>query len=140
MTSSGFIILDHPADLGIEAYGRTLAESFEQAALGLISVILDPATVRQVEARKVELNGTDTEQLLVKWLAEILYLYDGQRFVSVNFSIASISPNHLCANVGGETFCEERHLTRLDVKAITYHQLSVRQDKEGSRVKVFLDI
>jgi SHS2 domain-containing protein len=134
------MILDHPADLGIEAYGQTLAESFEQAALGLISVILDPATVRQVEARTVDLSGSDIEQLLVKWLAEILYLYDGQRFVSVKFSIATISPNHLCATVLGETLCEEKHLTRLDVKAITYHQLSVRQDDEGSRVKVFLDI
>jgi SHS2 domain-containing protein len=47
------MILDHPADLGIEAYGQTLAESFEQAALGLISVILDPATVRQVEAERL---------------------------------------------------------------------------------------
>ena len=53
MTSPGFMILDHPADLGIEAYGQTLAESFEQAALGLISVILDPATVRQVEAERL---------------------------------------------------------------------------------------
>ena len=57
MTSSGFIVLDHPADLGIEAYGRTLAESFEQAALGPISVILDPATVKRVEAKKVELRN-----------------------------------------------------------------------------------
>jgi SHS2 domain-containing protein len=140
MTSSGFVILDHPADLGIEAYGQTLAESFEQAALGLMSVILDPATVKLVEARQVDLNGADTEQLLVKWLAEILYLYDGQRFVPVKFSIASISQNHLRATVLGEAFCEEKHLTRLDVKAITYHQLSVHQDENGSRVKVFLDI
>ena len=140
MVSPGFTILDHPADLGIEAYGQTLAESFEQAALGLISVILDPATVEPFEARAVDLDAVDTEQLLVKWLAEILYLYDGQHFVPVKFSICSISQSHLQASLWGETFSEEKHLTRLDVKAITYHQLLVRQDENGSRVRVFLDI
>jgi len=140
MVSPGFIILDHPADLGIEAYGQTLAESFEQAALGLMSVILDPATVEPFEAREVSLDAVDTEQLLVKWLAEILYLYDGQHFVPVKFSIRSISQSHLHASLWGEEFSVEKHLTRLDVKAITYHQLLVRQDENGSRVRVFLDI
>ncbi len=138
--SSGFLILDHPADLGIEAYGQTLAESFEQAALGLMSVILDPSTVATPETKQVDLDAVDIEQLLVKWLSEILYLYDGQRFVPVRFSISRISPDTLRARVFGEEFCEERHSTRLDVKAITYHQLSVHQDNGGCRVRVFLDI
>ena len=140
MISPGFTILDHPADLGIEAYGETLAESFEQAALGLISVILDPATVESLETREVDLDAVDAEQLLVKWLAVILYLYDGQHFVPVKFSISSISPSHLRASLWGEKFSEDKHVTRLDVKAITYHQLLVREDEAGSRVTVFLDI
>jgi SHS2 domain-containing protein len=140
MALSGFTILDHPADLGIEAYGQTLAEAFEQAALGLMSVILDPATVELLESREVELDAVDTEQLLVKWLAEILYLFDGQHFAPVKFSISAISPNHLETALWGERFNQEKHLTRLDVKAITYHQVSAQQDEAGSRVRVFLDV
>jgi SHS2 domain-containing protein len=140
MVSPGFLILDHPADVGIEAYGQTLAESFEQAALGLISVILDPSTVEPFEAREVDLDAVDAEQLLVKWLAEILYLYDGQRFVPVKFSIRNISQSHLQASLWGEEFRVEKHLTRLDVKAITFHQLLVRHDENGGLVRVFLDI
>jgi SHS2 domain-containing protein len=138
--SPGFAILDHPADLGIEAYGRTLAESFEQAAVGLMSVILDLTSVATVEAKQVYLNAVDIEQLLVKWLSEVLYFYDGQGFVAVRFSISHISPDSLLATILGEKFSEERHLTRLDVKAITYHQLSVHQDEDAYRVRVFLDI
>jgi len=140
MISPGFTILDHPADLGIEACGRNLAESFEQAALGLISVILDPTTVRPAETRHVELSAVDTEQLLVKWLSEILYLYDGQRFVPSRFSISGISGNRLQSTVCGEAFCPDRHSTHLDVKAVTYHQLCVKEDTDGSWIRVFLDI
>jgi SHS2 domain-containing protein len=136
----GFTILDHPADLGIEACGQTLAESFEQAALGLMSVILDPETVELVESREIYLDAIDTEQLLVRWLAEILYLYDGLHFAPVKFAISSISENHLQAILSGERCNQEKHLTRLDVKAITYHQLSIEQNEMGSRLRVFLDI
>jgi SHS2 domain-containing protein len=136
----GFVILDHPADLGIEAHGRTLAEAFEQAGIALMSIILDLTTVEPKEFRKVQLKAMDPEQLLVKWLEELLYLYDGENFVSSKFVIKELGPNHLNASLEGEPFSETQHLTRLDVKAITYHQLSVQQSQEGGRVRVFLDI
>jgi SHS2 domain-containing protein len=83
----GFVILDHPADLGIEARGRTLAEAFEQAAIALMSIILDLTTVEPKELRRVQLKATDQEQLLVRWLEELLYLYDGENFVGSKFVI-----------------------------------------------------
>src|SRR5262245_2525556 len=138
--TANFTILDHPADLGIEACGQTLGEAFEQAALGLMSVILDPATVELVESREIDLGAIDTEQLLVKWLAEVLYLYDGLHFAPVKFSVSSISKNRVRAVLRGEAFDQEKHLVRVDVKAVTYHQLSVEQNETGSRVRVFLDI
>ena len=136
----GFVILDHPADLGIEAQGQTLAEAFEQAAIALMSIILDLTTVEPKEFRDVQLKATDQEQLLVKWLEELLYLYDGENFVGSKFVVEELGPNHLNASVRGEPFSEAKHLTRLDVKAITYHQLLAQQNQEGGRVRVFLDI
>ncbi|MEW5979908.1 MAG: archease [Acidobacteriota bacterium] len=137
---SGFRILDHPADLGIEAWGSSLNQAFEQAALGLISVILNPQMVNAREQRSIRLEAADDHQLLVKWLTEILYLYDGDRFVATQFKIASLSGPRLEAVVGGEAFDPDRHETRLDVKAITYHQLQISQSPERSSLQVFLDI
>ena len=69
---SGFTILEHPADLGIEARGATLKDAFEQSAVALMSIIFDLSTVECREERHVELTATDLDHLLVKWLAEIL--------------------------------------------------------------------
>jgi SHS2 domain-containing protein len=136
----GFVILDHPADLGIEARGRTIAEAFEQAAIALMSIILDLTAVEPKEFRMIRLKALDQEQLLVRWLEELLYLYDGENFACSNFVVEELGPNHLNASVRGEPFSETQHPTRLDVKAITYHQLLVEQNPEGGRVRVFLDI
>ena len=138
--SKPFVILEHPADLGIEAYGHSLAEAFQNAASGLMSVILDPGFVEEREERNVTLVGTDPDQLLVKWLSEILYLYDGQGFAGKKFLVHTLGNENLEASVWGEIFSQEKHQTRLDVKAVTYHQLLLEQKPEGARVRVYLDI
>lgn len=136
----GYQLIDHPADLGIEANGQSLSEALEQAAIGLMSVILDVELVQCCENRVIVLQATDLEHLLVKWLTEILYLYDGMRFAAARFQIDELTSTSLAAKVFGEPFSEGRHVTRLDVKAITYHQLLCEENETGARVRVFLDI
>ena len=136
----GYSILDHPADLGIEATGETLAEAFEQAASGLISVILDPSSIDSPEKMQTTLNASDYHELLVRWLSEILYLYDGRGFAPKEFGIRSLTETNLTAVVRGERFSTEKHVTRLDVKAVTYHQIFIEENENGARVRVYLDI
>ena len=135
-----FQLIDHPADLGIEAQGESLSEAFEQAAVGLMSVILDLSSVEPLMSKEVTLQGSGLEHLLVKWLSEVLYLYDGEKFVGRDFSICELRDDFLRATVRGEQFVADKHTTRLDVKAVTYHQLLVEQTTGAGRVRVFLDI
>jgi len=138
--SRGYHFIDHPADLGIEANGESLIEAFEQAAIGLMSTILDVELVQCRDSRVISLQATDREHLLVKWLTEILYLYDGMKFAAARFQIDELTSTSLSAKALGEPFSEGRHVTRLDVKAITYHQLLCEENEAGARVRVFLDI
>jgi SHS2 domain-containing protein len=140
MKPRGHEILEHPADVGISAHGETLQEAFEEAARGLMAVILDPATIHPTTARTVSVTASDHEQLLVRWLSEVLYLYDGRRFPCAEFSIHELGPTWLVATVRGEELDTSRHQTRLDVKAVTYHQLEVREAPGRAVVRVFLDI
>jgi SHS2 domain-containing protein len=133
-------ILEHPSDLGIEARGASLAEAFQNAAQGLMSIILDLSSVEPSEERELAINSSDLDQLLVNWLSEILYLYDGQRFICRDFIIQKLTPTGLKAKVRGEIFSENTHRTKLDVKAVTYHQLFVQENKNGGLVRVYLDI
>lgn len=134
-----FTILDHPSDLGIEATGMTIADAFASAAAGMMSVIVDPSTVNAVEQRSVQVSASDIGQLLVRWLSEILYLYDGGRFIGCRFDIRKLNATALDAVIHGEMLDLTRHHTRLDVKAVTYHQLLI-EETAGARIRVYLDI
>ncbi len=136
----GYQILEHPSDLGIEAFGDSLAQAFEEAARGLISIIIDPASVRPSTHVDVTCNGIDLEQLLVNWLSEILYLYDGRQFIPIVFEVHRLDASSLHATISGEQFSPSRHKTRLDVKAVTYHQLRILGSEKGATVRVYLDI
>jgi SHS2 domain-containing protein len=137
---AGFRILEHPADVGIEATGASLKEAFEHAARGLISMITDIDCINTNEERFIQLKGSDIQNLLVKWLSEILYLYDGENFLVGDVEIERISPTNLEAIVRGESVDETRHPMKMDIKAITYHQLKVQEKTDGCVVRVFFDI
>ncbi len=133
-------ILEHPADLGIEAWGKNIGEAFENAVLGLISTLVDPVGIDKRETKSLLLSATDYEGILVRLLSEVLYLYDGEGFLTSRADIRRLTPTMLEGQLAGETFDERKHTPKLDVKAITYHQISVQERSDGARVVVFLDI
>lgn len=135
-----YSILEHPSDLGIEARGKTLSEAFEEAAVGLISIIVDLDTVGAINDRTLTVDAEDAESLLVRWLSELLYLYDGEGFLTREVDIQQFSRTRLQANLRGDTYVEGKHFTRLDVKAVTYHQLQIQEVPGGWCVRVYLDI
>lgn len=137
---SGFNILEHPSDIGIAARGRSITEAFENAALGLMSIMVDSETIEATVERSIALSASDVDNLLVKWLSEILYLYDAERFVTAKPVITDIGPTGLRGTVKGESLDPTKHAIRLDVKAITYHQLLIRETENGCEVTVFVDI
>jgi len=137
---SRFTLLAHPADIGIEAHGNTVAEAFASAADGLMSLIADPATIHGRLPREIVLEGSDLEHLLFLWLSEILYLCDGERFLVRHSTVTTVTNSHLRAVVVGEPLDPARHALRTDVKGITYHQLAVEPAGAEWRLRVFVDV
>jgi SHS2 domain-containing protein len=138
--NSGFRVLEHPADIGIEAHGPTLADAFEAAAAGLLSLIVDPATVGAAVTKQITLAGDDDGHLLVRWLSELLFLFDGEHFVTHEARVHSLTGHDLQATVTGELLDPTRHALRMDVKAVTYHRLSIEHAGGSSSLRVFFDI
>jgi len=61
-------LIEHTADVGLIAYGSTLAEAFGNAAYGMFSIIAELGTVRETESRQLEVNDNDLEGLLFECL------------------------------------------------------------------------
>jgi SHS2 domain-containing protein len=135
----GYSLLEHTADMGIEAHGESLAELFEQAALGLLA-ILGAEQSTGSEERLVEVSGHDVEEVLVNWLNELLYLVEIQAFLPAAFVFEAAGRQGLRARVQGEPYDPDQHGLEREVKAVTYHQLQVEQENGRWRVRLFVDL
>jgi SHS2 domain-containing protein len=135
-----FRTLEHPADVGFEAFGSTREEVFANAARALINLIVDLDTINPREEVALQIHGPDPKSVLVNWLSEILFLHDAEGWLFRDFEIQSLQDNSLSALARGEKFQRSRHQAKLLVKAITYHQLALEKTPRGWRAQVYVDI
>ena len=133
-----FELIEHTADIGLNAYGKTLSEAFANAAYGMFSIIAELENVREVENRRVEVDADDIEGLLFEWLNSLLYYFDVEMLLFRKFDIIEFGDTRLAAVCRGEKFDASRHEIRTGVKSATYHMLEV--DRKENRVRVIFDI
>ncbi|MBI2907057.1 MAG: archease [Chloroflexi bacterium] len=133
-----FDLIEHTADIGLIAYGNTLAEAFSNAAFGMFSIIAELDNVEERASRTLELAEDDTEALLFEWLNGLLYLFDVDSLLLKRFDIQEFDGLHLKAVCHGEPYDPERHDIKLGVKAATYHQMRI--DREKNQVQVIFDV
>ncbi len=136
----GFEPVAHTADLGIRAWGGSLEELFEQAAAGIVSLMVDPKTVRPAEARAVSAQAPETEELLVAWLNDVLFLFDGEHFAPASVRVTALGDGRVTGEVRGEEFDRRRHTARHSVKAATYHALEIKKTGETYEATVIFDV
>lgn len=137
VTPAGFEYFDHTADVGIRAWGKSLEESFEQAALGLVSNMVDVSKATPVGEVILELEADSIERLLYQFLDEVLFLVQTKLEVPSDIRV-ELDANKLRAHIRGEAYDASRHGHLHEIKAITFHDLSVRRDPP--EVRVIVDI
>lgn len=143
--SGGFRHLPHTADVLIEAWGRSLEEAFEYAALGVTEVMTDLKAVRPLEEIEITAEGFDLESLLYDWIEKLIVLFDSRQLLVSKVEVESIEVDpegryKLKARVGGERYDPERHESRALVKAMTYHMMDIRKDGELYKIRFVVDI
>jgi SHS2 domain-containing protein len=131
-------LFEHTADIGLTAYGGTLAEAFANAAYGMFSIITDLRKVKERKYRFLELSETGPEALLFQWLNSLLYYFDVENLLFKKFDVKLSGAGSLKATCYGEKYEPSRHKLKMGIKAATYHMLNV--DQEKNQIKILFDI
>jgi SHS2 domain-containing protein len=135
-----FEILEHTADTGFRAFGRDLRQLFENAAIALESIALEPDNVEPRNSWPLSAAGEDSESLLVNWLNEVVYHLDGKRVAIARVRVEELTETAVAGTAWGEPRDPQRHPPRLVVKAATYHQLRLCEMNGGWVAEVYLDV
>lgn len=132
--------VDHTADIGIEVEADTPGELFRRAGLALFALMVNPEGVEAREERYATVHAEGWEDLLHDWLSHLLCVFLQDGFTAATITLDEIDTTHVCARLTGETLDYERHDFETEIKAVTYHQLSVTCDNGRWRARVIFDV
>jgi SHS2 domain-containing protein len=137
-----YVFLDHTADAEFQAFGDSLELALVNAALATAALMWDWSTVGRSLARPVSVEGRDLEQLLVRYLEEVIYLFGREGFLLASVDDLRVEEEEgrwrLGAVFRGE-ISSDKHRLRGEVKAITYNDLRIERNG-GVMIQVVVDV
>lgn len=143
-STPGFRYIDHMTDAVIEAYGDTLDQAFENAARGLNDTMIDLSTVVPNQKIKLNADGQDLENLLFDWLDKVMLVLVSDNIVMSDFKVAVRKADDgtfsLSANCRGEKINLDKHRYKVEIKAVTYHEMKIDCTKGKVVVRFLLDL
>jgi SHS2 domain-containing protein len=140
----GYKFLEHMADAYIAAYGKNLAEAFENAALAMFDVMTEVEKIHPKIKDEVEVEAKDEHALLYNWLEALLVKFEIEEMLYSKFKVSSLDHTsdgfRLKVEIWGEKFNPKMHPQKVGVKAITYHRMEIIKEPEKVTLKFILDI
>jgi SHS2 domain-containing protein len=144
MKKRGYETLEHTADAYLAAYGKDLNEAFENAAAAMFNVMTEIEKIRPTVEDEVEVSGEDEYALLYDWLEALLLRFELKGMLYSEFKVLQLSQGshgfELKAELRGERFDPKRHLQKVGIKAVTYHQMEIVTAPGSVTLKFILDI
>jgi protein archease len=129
-------VLEHTADIGIEATARDIPALFSETVRAVAAVILDADPPAGVEDEPVAVEADSVETLLAELLTEALWRFESSGALPVAAELEV-----------SETTAAGKFQTVRDVavggpaiKAVTYHQLAVERVGDAWRARVYFDV
>lgn len=140
-----FEIIDNVtrADVAFRAYGGTITELFQSAALALMSIMLvNPEGIAFSTKRSIALDNLDRELLLFEFLNEFIFFKDSELLLlkPESVEIEEVDGGYrLQCDARGEHI-DRKHVFNVDIKAITMHELSIAREGDQWCATVVLDV
>jgi len=154
----GYRFLEHATDAVVEAEGKSMREAFAAAADAAVDLTLDRGSVAEDGHMEIRAEGEDLSYLLYSWLEEVVFALITRGFAirrveideeaSSDLDAAAASggdgsaaePLSIRARAYGEPLDLGRHGFKLEIKAPTFHEMSIKRSEAGASVRFLLDL
>ena len=126
--------------MGMVVEGADVKEVFVNAANAMTDLMVEGDMGGKGAKRQITIEGEDYSDLMVRWLGEILYLFDAEHLLANGIVIKSINPTRLLAELILTRLKKAQHQILREIKAVTYHQISVQRVHDGWEARIIFDI
>lgn len=128
--------LPHTADLRLEITAVDWPRLVEQATLALAAAAGTPDPAAPQQNRPLQVKGADREELLVRWLSETLFWQESENLLAVAAGVTEAAVDRL------EGWVETKPAAEITahIKAVTFHDLAVKETGDGLVTRIVFDL
>lgn len=137
MKKEKFKFLEHTGDIKIKAFGKTLNETFQNAALAVSSYLSRGKKIKISKEKIIKVSGIDQKSLFYNFLDELIYLLDAEHFITASAKV-KIKGNTLTASLKGDNASNYQDLDH--IKAATYAEMHIKKISSGFQAQAVLDV
>lgn len=120
------------SELAVRVTGNSQAELFANSAFALFDVMTDNIDAIEIKEKlPLEVEGADRDDLMINWMRELLYLYQGSGYLLKQFEIREVKDTVVKADVCGEKIDPDRHEIKQEIAAVAYQH--GRMEKTGNQ-------
>ena len=119
---------------------RSRRELFARAAEGMFTLVTDLEGVRCREKVRVSVQAPDRVALLQAWLGELNFRHVTRHLLFCRFDIRRLEDTRLEAVAGGERIDPGRHAVYTEIKAVTFHGLTIERKGRGWEAQIIFDL
>ncbi|MFH1790560.1 MAG: archease, partial [Candidatus Omnitrophota bacterium] len=110
------------------------------AAYGMFDIIADLSNLKISVATEVSIEAGSREELLVRWLDELLYNFYVKGIIYSRFEISRMDDNSLKGAAHGRHVGDNRSRLKREIKAATFHGLEIKEENGGYVTEIVFDV
>jgi SHS2 domain-containing protein len=128
------------SEIAVRVSGNSQADLFANSAFALFDVMTDIEKVAIKDRLPLEVEGADRDDLMVNWMRELLYLYQGSGYLLKEFLIREATDNLVKAEACGEKIDPDRHEINKEIQGIAYHQSRMQKTGDHWTAQLIFEI
>lgn len=140
MADKNYELIEHTADIGIRVRGKDLKSLFKNAGLAIFQISAEKQITKGVKQKEISIvqKADNLKELFVNWLNELISLSSAKGLIFEDLKINKLSEDSMEASAIGSDI--KNYRINSEVKAATYHELSIEKIDSGWEAEVILDV
>ena len=139
-----FNFIDHTADIAVEVKGNTIEELFIASAYAWQESVIEKNEIKISDKKEINVSELSYEELLVRFLDELNFLFLTSKWIMLEVNKIEIHSENdnlkLKANVRGENYNDKKHQLKVEIKAVTFHQMEIKKINNVFTTRIIFDI
>lgn len=141
--SWSYTFVDHTADIAVDIRGKSLSELFTASAYAWLEAITEQST-NSCETKIISLSDENLEVLLVSFISELNFFFQSDNWIMSSIQKIDIDRKddfwNLSAVVLGGNFDRNKFKLKSEIKAVTYHQMKIKEVDGEFSTRIVFDI